>query len=59
MIILDYSSWPNVITRALKHGRGREVRERDLRAEAGSEMCYVAGPEDGRMGQEPRKVGSL
>lgn len=48
-----------MITRALKHGRGREVRERDLRAEAGSEMCYVAGPEDGRMGQEPRKVGSL
>lgn len=48
-----------MITRALKDGRGREVRERDLRAKAGSEMCYVAGPEDGRMGQVPRKAGSL
>lgn len=52
-IILDYSSWPNVITRALKDGRGREVEEIWGPTQR-SEMCYVAW-EDGRMGWEQGK----
>lgn len=59
-IILDYPDGPNLITYILKIREPfMAVRERGMTTEEESEMCNIAGFEDGGRAHEPRIAGEL